>query len=219
VKWPVPGRSAWWVVGTIGGGFIVPAAIAALFALFTYFPIGSALPPFNFLSGTGAMLAVVSAAVWALVGAGLYSLLSWNWRPFVLSVLLIAGMALGFIPSLWAHQHLKLLGYDLLGRRSVLLISAIQEFEQKRGGPPLTLAELVPDFLPAMPKTRMAAYPEYEYAPEPGPCPNDNRWHIKVDAGEVLKWDFFFFCPKGTYTEEGWGGYNEVRGDWAYLHE
>jgi MFS family permease len=212
-------RSIWWVVATIASGFVLPSGIAALFALFTYYPIGSGLPPFNFLSGTGAMLGIIAGAVLAVVGAGLCSLLFWNWRWFVLSILLVAAMSFGFVPGLWAHQYLKLVGYDRLGHRSVALISAIREFERERDGPPLTLRELVPDFLPAIPKTRMAAYPEYEYAPEPGPCPNDNKWHVKVDAGEVLQWDFYFFCPMQNYTEKGWGGYNEVRGDWAYLHE
>jgi|SRR5689334_13632635 len=212
-------RSSMWVAGAIGAGLFLPSLIAALFALLSFYPVGSPLPPFNFLSMVGAMLAIFAAAVSVLLGAGLYSLQRWNWRPFVLSILLVAAMFLGLIPSLWMHRYLKLFGYDLLGHRSVPLISAIQAFERERGGPPLTLAELVPNFMPAIPKTGMAAYPHYEYAPDPGPCPTDNRWHVKVDAGEVLKWDFYYFCPKKNYREEGWGGYNEVRGDWAYLHE
>ena len=128
-------------------------------------------------------------------------------------------MSLGFVPSFWTYRYVKLWGYDLLGHRAVPLIAAIQKFERERGGPPLTLTKLVPDFLPTIPKTGMAAYPDYEYAPEPGPCPNDNRWHVRVGAEEVFKWDFFFYCPKQNYGEDGWGGYNEVRGDWAYLHE
>jgi hypothetical protein len=212
-------RSVWWVSGTMAAGVILPSLIAALFALVSYYPIGNALPPFSFLSMIGAMLGIFAAAVFVFVGAGVYSLLVWNWRPFVLSILLVAAMCIGFIPGLWTSRYMKLFGYDLLGSRSVPLVAAIQAFERERGEPPLQLDDLVPEFLPAIPKTRMAAYPDYEYAPEPGPCPNDNRWHLKVDAGEVLKWDFYFFCPRKNYTESGWGGYNEVRGDWAYLHE
>ncbi len=212
-------RSVWWVSGAAGAGLVLPSAISMVFAFLAFYPIGSALPPFNFLSGTGAMLAVVAAAGWVLIGAALYSLLIWSWRPFALSLLLVAAMSLGFVPGLWSFQHLKLFGYDLLGHRSAPLIGAIHQFERERGGPPLTIADLTPRYLPSMPNTGMAAYPDYEYAPEPGPCPNDNRWHVKVDAGEVLKWDFFFYCPKGNYTERGWGGSNEVRGNWAYLHE
>src|SRR5689334_20998351 len=212
-------RSSMGVAGAAGAGLVLPSLIAAPFALLSYFPVGSALPPFSFLSMTGAMLAIFAAAVFVLLGAGLYSLCRWHWRPFVLSVLLVAAMGVGFIPSLWMHRYLKLFGYDFVGHRSVPLISAIQAFERERGGPPLNLAELVPNFMPAIPKTGMAAYPHYEYAPDPGLCPTDNRWHLKVDAGEILKWDFFFYCPRKNYTEGGWGGYNEVRGDWAYLDE
>ena len=215
----VPGHSVRWLVGAMTLGLVLPAAIAVAVALLAYYPIGSWLPSFIFFSLTGVMLMIVGAAGALLVVAVIYSLVSRSWRPATLAVIAIACMALGFVPGIYSYRYLKLFGYELLGARSAALIGAIEAYERSVGAPPRTLADIVPDHLPAVPNTGMAAYPAYEYAPEAGPCPDDNKWHLQVDAGEVLKWDFFFYCPHQSYTVDGWGGVNIVMGDWAYLDE
>lgn len=215
----VSGHSVWWLVGAMTLGLVLPAAIAIAVALLAYYPIGSWLPPFIFFSLTGVMLMIVGAAGLLLAVAVIYSLVSWSWRPAALAVIAIACMAMGFVPGVLSYRHLKLFGYELLGARSAILIGAIEEYEHATGAPPRTLADIVPDYLPAVPDTGMAAYPAYEYAPVAGPCSDDNKWHLQVDAGEVLKWDFFFYCPRRNYTVDGWGGVNIVMGDWAYLDE
>lgn len=216
---PVPGFSVRWLLGAVALGLVLPAVIAIAVALLAYYPIGSWLPPFTFFSLAGILVMIVGAAGMLLVAAIIYSLVSWSWRPAALAVIVVACMALGFVPGILSYKYLKHFGYELLGSRSMTLIRAIEAYEHSAGAPPRTLADIVPAHLPSVPNTGMAAYPTYEYAPEAGPCPDDNRWHLMVDAGEALKWDYFFYCPNQNYTVHGWGGVNIVMGDWAYLDE
>jgi len=224
-------------VAVAGGlGVLLPVFLSGSIAWAAFFPGGGFLPAFGFLSQIGAVLLAVGAAFgvfsqigtmlltigavcWVFLGGVAFSLLSLTWRPAALSIVIVAGMAVGFVPGMIAFMYLKQAGYALLGWRSASLVEAIKAYERTNGAPPRILDDLTPGYLAEIPRTGMAAYPEYEYAAEAGPCLADNAWHLKVDAGEILQWDFFFYCPKQVYTEEGWGGYNEVIGDWAYLHE
>jgi hypothetical protein len=209
----------WWLFGALGVGIVAPAVIAATIALAAFYPVGSFLPSLSFMSLIGALLAMIVAAMLVLFCGIAAAIARWNWRPIALAAVTIGGMAAGFIPGLWCFGYAKQHAYSLVGPRSAALIEAIESFERTEGIPPSSLAELVPKFIPSIPSTGMAAYPDYEYAREAGPCVDGNRWHLKVDAGELLKWDFFFYCPMKDYPTRGWGGSNEVIGDWAYLHE
>ena len=217
----VPGasRAVRWVGWAVVVGVILPSVVAASIALAAYYPVGSFLPPLPIMGLVGAVLGMVATAVALLVSGTILAIKRWNWRPVALAATAVGAMAVGFVPGLWSFAYAKHYAYQLLGQRSETLVKAIERFEQVHGVPPQALIQLTPEFLPSIPDTGMAAYPEYEYAWGAGPCPVNNAWHLKVDAGEVLKWDFFFYCPKKNYTEEGWGGYNEVVGNWAYLHE
>jgi hypothetical protein len=215
-------------------GFLLPILLAAGVAWAAFFPISGLLPGLGMLGEAvgfampiaapllgliAALLLIVATACWVAVGGMVFSLVALNWRPAVAASIVVGGMAVGFVPGIVTFHLLKHAGYTLLGWRSAPLIEAIKAYERSNGAPPGTLDDLTPQYLKSVPGTGMAAYPEYEYAPEQGPCLDGNRWHVKVDAGEVLQWDFFFYCPEQIYSVQGWGGYNEVIGDWAYLHE
>jgi hypothetical protein len=217
---PAPGRPLWWLVGASVVGIVAPSLIAAIVALAAYYPIGSFLPRLPLLmSLIGAALGMIAAAALVLFSGIVVAIVRLNWRPVALAAITVGATAIGFVPGLWCFVHAKHYAYSLLGVRSAALLNAIEGYEQAKGVPPSALAELMPAFMPSIPGTGMAAYPDYEYARDAGPCPDGNRWHLLVDAGELLQWDFFFYCPRKDYSALGWGGSNEVMGDWAYLHE
>lgn len=152
------------------------------------------------------------------VGIG-YSLLAWSWRPFFLSIIVFGAMIPGTYPGIVANLSLKWHAFHLLADRGKSLVNAIEEYEHATGALPRTLDQLVPDYLPDVPRTGMSAYPNYEYATESGMCPNDNAWNITILTGEVLNFDMFFYCPKKNYPPDVGGNWVEAIGEWAYLHE
>lgn len=216
----VSAQALWWLLGAMAVGIVAPTFIAAIVALAAYYPIGSFLPRLPLLmSLIGTALGTVAAAALLLFCGIAAAIMRLNWRPVALAAITVAAMAAGFVPGLWCFVHAKYYAYSLLGARSATLIDAIESYERAEGVPPTSLVDLVPEFLPSIPGTGMAAHPDYQYAREASPCTSDNRWHLMVDAGELLQWDFFFYCPRKDYPALGWGGSNEVMGDWAYLHE
>jgi hypothetical protein len=210
----------WWLFSALGVGIVAPAVIAGTIALAAFYPVGSFLPRLPLLmSLAGTLLGIVAMAALVLLIGIAAAIVRLNWRPIALAAIVVGAMAAGFLPGLRCFVHLKYYAYDLLGTRSTALTDAIEAYELAEGVPPSLLAELVPAFMPSIPGTGMAANPDYEYVREAGPCPAGNRWHLTVNAGELLQWDFFFYCPRKDYPKRGWGGSNEVMGDWAYLHE
>jgi hypothetical protein len=212
-----PSRSVWWVLGAMLVGLALPPFTATVIACAAYYPIGCALAPLHILNGVGAiMLATVGLSLCALLGGVIYSLAAWSWRPMALSLILATAIVIGFFPGIVSYRYVKLHGYKLLEHRSTQVVDAIHEYERTHRIPPSSLADLVPELLPSIPRTDMAAYPHYEYETGSGPCQNDNRWHLKVDAAELFKWDLFYYCPQRNYRKRS---DLQVIGHWAYYHE
>ena len=119
------------------------------------------------------------------------------------------------------HVDIRHNGFVNLAHRSRTLVSAIQQFETKYGKPPYKLEQLVPEFLPAVPKTGMGAYPNYEYlVVKDQTAYEGNPWVLKVQTpGGGLNWDMFLYLPKQNYPQAGYGGVLERIEDWAYVHE
>lgn len=214
---PVPGRSLWWIAGAGAIGVLLPTMTAAATALLSYYPISAVLGIGIRLTGT--FVAILGVGMLTMfVGIG-YSLLAKSWRPFLLSIIVLGGMILGFYPGITAHSLLRNEAFDLLADRSVDLVQAIERYQRDAGAPPPSLDVLVPQYLPQIPHTGMAAYPDYEYELGSGMCPDDNSWNINILAGDVLNWDTFFYCPRKNYPPDGGGNWVEVIGEWAYMHE
>jgi hypothetical protein len=106
-----------------------------------------------------------------------------------------------------------------LAIRSQTLVDAISRFTTAKGHPPATLQDLVPDFLPAIPTTGMPSYPNYEYSTESERW-KGNPWVLYIDTPiGLINWDMFLYFPLQNYPEEGYGGYLQRVGTWAYVHE
>jgi uncharacterized membrane protein YhaH (DUF805 family) len=112
-------------------------------------------------------------------------------------------------------------GFVSLAQRSRPLVMAIQQFETKYGKPPENLEQLVPDFLPDVPKTGIGAYPNYEYVVvDDKTAYEGNPWVLKVNTPHGgINWDTFLYFPKQNYPKTGYGGVLVRIEDWAYVHE
>jgi hypothetical protein len=108
----------------------------------------------------------------------------------------VAGL-LGMIATDRARKYT----FARLGSRSAGLVTAIHAFEVDHRRPPSSLHELVPGYLPAVPRTGMGAYPDYYYKYE---ARDDGGWRLWVPATEgPFSWDSFVYDP--------------YRREWRYL--
>jgi hypothetical protein len=123
------------------------------------------------------------------------------------------------LTSIRIGGRVRINGFHALARRSVPLVEAIKAYEQANGHPPETLAALVPEFLPSIPQTGMAAYPEYRYHVGAEGLYEGNPWILEVSTPSgILNFDRFLYYPMQNYGP--WCGDPLERvGDWAYHHE
>lgn len=164
----------------------------------------------------------VCAAVPGVLIAAIYCLakrtrkigLKWLWMCLIFFVVLFVSVQIGVRVRMNASAQ--------LAERSAPLVAAIKGYEQKYGRPPDSLDGLVPEFLPAIPRTGMGAYPEYMYFVASESRPEDgNPWVIIVSTPTgILNFDRFFYYPLQNYPSRSWDGNRVERvRDWAYLHE
>lgn len=131
----------------------------------------------------------------------------------VLAVSTLGGFRLG--------SRVRMAAFHGLAQRSTPLLQAIRSYESKYGAPPQDLAALVPEFLPGIPGTGMAAYPNYEYHVGKNAARYDgNPWVVGVFTPTgLINFDQFIFYPLQNYPESGCMGRFERIADWAYIHE
>jgi hypothetical protein len=127
--------------------------------------------------------------------------------------LAIGGLILGSRVRSW--------GFERLALRSAPLVSAIRAYTETNSHPPSALGELVPAYLPRVPRTRIMAYPDYHYYAGTNAARYDtNPWVLVVytPSGGV-NFDQFMYFPLQNYPKRGYGGSLARIRDWAYVHE
>lgn len=135
--------------------------------------------------------------------------------------MLLAVFVLSSAVALHIGNTIRMHGFRKLAVRSQPLVNAISRYETSNGKPPADLNVLIPKYLDSIPWTSMASYPEYEYeicTDNPNLC-GGNVWMLKVQTGEGLNWDCFFYYPNHEYPAITPSGAVERVEDWAYLHE
>lgn len=180
-------------------------------------PIGT---DFLLFIATFAMLPILAAFL--LIPVALILLFWQRYRITALTMFLgcVIYLIVG-IAGISLSNEVRRRGFVNLAQRSRPLVSAIQQFELKHGKPPEKLEQLVPEFLPAVPKTGIGAYPNYEYFIVKDQATYEgNAWVLRVDTPTgAINWDAFLYFPKQNYPQVGYGGWLERVEDWAYVHE
>ena len=128
---------------------------------------------------------------------------------------------IGFTAGAVIGNQIRHRAFVELAERSRPLVNALQSYEAQFGHPPQTLEELVPNFIPKVPKTGLGAYPKYEYvAGDEAKRFDDNPWALYVfTPSGGINFDQFLYFPRQNYPKRGYGGWLERIGDWAYVHE
>ncbi|QDT42188.1 hypothetical protein Pan241w_22690 [Gimesia alba] len=139
--------------------------------------------------------------------------------------LLVLVLSLVYLPLAFSGiamgMHVRMARMTDFAERSQPLIDAINQYSDDHGGPPETLEQLVPDYLPAVPGTGMMAYSEYKYyaGAEARERYQENPWVLVVDTSWGMNFDQMLYFPKQNYPKQGYGGNLERLGEWAYNHE
>lgn len=112
--------------------------------------------------------------------------------------------------------------WEAFSRRTQPLIAAINDYERQHGVPPESLTALVPDYLPAVPDTGMGACSEFQYftGKDARQQYAGNPWALQVLPPVFgVGFDVVLYFPKQNYPKQGYGGWLEAVGVWAYVHE
>ena len=113
---------------------------------------------------------------------------------------------------------MRMQAFAFAAERATPLVAAIKRFETENARPPSSFAEVVPHYLPALPK----GLPPLELVSGEKTAKDfwGNPWVLQANVGTgILNWDVFVYFPLQNYPKEGFGGVRETVKDWAYYHE
>lgn len=149
-----------------------------------------------------------------------FALFKPKYRPFLLlvSLLLIENSVIADYEFERSH---KIFEESLLAvaNGAEPLINAIEQYNLEKGRYPDALSELSPEYIDAIPNTGMCGYPEFVYEKaQPGAGFSKYMLYIHTPGGGI-NFDRFLYWPEGGYPDYFYGGYSELIGKWAYIHE
>ncbi len=154
----------------------------------------------EFLANTLGVVIVLIGVVSGVLFAGVINAISIRrWRPLILAVLFTLGIGLGFMPSQYLGASIRSLGFEMFASRSQTIVDAIEQYVHAAGAPPASLADLLPTYLAAVPKTGMGVYPDYGYKATSGPCSVKSAWHLWVYVREFIDQNQLLYCPGQDY--------------------
>ncbi len=177
------------------------------------------------VSPLAAFLAIVPFVACAL-GAALLAAerveLYRKWH--VAALILIAAIGVGGYPAGWRlkpGESIRVAGLERIMLNARPVIEAIDRYRSDIGEYPKSLAVLAPKYLPAVPATGNAIYPEYDYRLAGdgwGWTIPHYELFVRTPVG-IFNWDQFVYRPEHEYPQEPDGGPVERIGVWAYIHE
>ncbi|HEY0156521.1 MAG TPA: hypothetical protein VGF28_04435 [Thermoanaerobaculia bacterium] len=184
------------------GAALLVSAIAIGCELYALSPRGSG----QWLGAPLAAVLLLMASAFVFMLASIFLAPPWTRRVAdAVAMFCFVYFVVGVLGAV-AERRMRMDAFAQLARRSEPLVAAIHAFEDDHGRPPASLAELVPRYLPAVPQTRMGAYPHYVY--ETG-----NEWLLRVPASTgPMNFDAFVYYPEQRYGRSG----TRV-GKWAYI--
>lgn len=103
-----------------------------------------------------------------------------------------------------------------VAERGMVVVHAIEAYEQKHGRPPESLTVLVPEFLDRVPETGLLMSPQYIYSA--AKLPAQPRWLLSLNTSRgMLNFDSLMYCPDPSYYSRC--GYCKPVGEWMYIYE
>ena len=200
--------------------FVLAAFISGMTILANYLavaPVGTSLPlglnDFVFLAAAVACAAIPIGLLGLCFSRARVASRQMLLNVLIFSIVVIAGLRLG--------AQIRKQGLIDLARRSRPLVASLHRYEVDHGRPAESLDQLVPKYLPAVPGTGIAAYPEYKYTAAPKRnSKSPAAWELVVSTPNgMMNWDCFVYLSDRNYPDAGYGGVLEPIEEWAYVHE
>ena len=191
-----------------------------------YFIVSAWLPLQPFGAPWMTMLSTFGVFIWLLVVvATVISLLlcipQKTRKKWLLRFMCLTSISFFSVIGLMLIGKVRMNEFEKLGINSTYIIRAVEEFRSENGFYPTKLDQLIPGFLPQLPKTGMGAYPNYKIIMNNSNNETyENDWILMVDCPSgILNWDVFIYFPNGNYPKQAYGGYLKPIGNWAYVCE
>ncbi|MCG6154814.1 hypothetical protein [Rubinisphaera margarita] len=207
------------VLGILGLVLVLGAIVTpALLEWMATSPNGGEFYGFGVLVFTLSLLASLTAIPFFLAGVFFKEV---RLRSLLLLLFAISFFTGGLTSARFARS-VRQAGLEKFTRRSEPLIEAIKSYEAEHRAPPVSLDELVPEFIAEVPTTGMSAYPRYDYyagrATEKEYC--GNPWVLRVGTPRGFgDWDEMLYFPTQNYDEYKYHQFLEPVNDWAYVNE
>lgn len=208
----------YWMAVSATGSIILNGALLGAVNWYTISPFGHDALPLLFISFIlgpfllSALVALPSSLIFLVIP-----------RIRKIGLIILAASSTYLLiafPAMRIGNAIRIEGFYRMSQRAAPLVNAIETCSAKYGRPPGNLGQLVPEFLPSIPPTGMAAYPDWNYvAGEEAQEWDGNPWVLYIDCSYGLNFDRFMYFPKRNYPKHGYGGLIEQVGDWAYVHE
>jgi hypothetical protein len=101
------------------------------------------------------------------------------------------------------------------------IIAALKQYNNDHGNYPNSLKGLIPEHLPAIPRTGLIGYPEFTYRDGY----NDivavlDSYELRIECSSGgINFDRLVYCPSETYPPTIQGNGTELIDRWVYVHE
>ena len=132
----------------------------------------------------------------------------------------VVGWSLFYLAS-----EYRLARFETVAEQSEYLVDAIRRYEIDKGYPPSRFEELVPAYIPDMPRTGMGAYPDFHYRVKKMDSDINNHWfngpwslYIDIPLNDKHSEKFIYF-PQRDIPDHWEQNIIERVGDWIYVRD
>ncbi len=101
------------------------------------------------------------------------------------------------------------------------IIAALNTYRDDNGVYPNSLSQLVPQYVPSVPRTGLIGYPTFTFPSgynDISPVPDSYELRIECTSGGI-NFDRFIYWPSESYPKTIQGNWTERIGTWVYVHE
>lgn len=115
-----------------------------------------------------------------------------------LGIVVLVATPAGCVPGMMVFSAAEDRALETFSDRSMVLVRAIEDYQDAFGHPPRELADLIPGSLKEIPRTGLTEYPDFYYMPDAGPCSARNAWHLSIAVHE-FDVKYLVYCPVQDY--------------------
>lgn len=130
--------------------------------------------------------------------ATIWSIVCRSFAVIGLGIVVVVATPVGCVPGMLVFSAAEDRALGIFSDRSMVLVRAIENYQDALGHPPTELTDLIPRSLKEIPSTGLTGYPDFYYMPDAGPCSARNAWHLSIAVHE-FDVKYLVYCPVQDY--------------------